>query len=353
MPFLNYSAANFDPPPTPNAATGNHGINFTWAEVVWAAMTVGRRQRADVQQHGVYSFWECFYRAFIVFANLKEDAATGRFAKTDAFSALDPSEKGAISYYLGLLAAKLLGDVCINVAWLMHLKVYEDLLHPLHFQYASRPDLVGRNHAGEWNVVEAKGSSNRIRQGVVDRAKNQAGALDLIQDEQPVLNVGSAAGFVTDQLYVRFEDPKKPPGRRKVVLNVSDDDFINEYYAHLQALLNSYQPMEAEIAGRPVLLVDLRVLGLEIGLDAEIFGALKRKRDRFRTIQKTLLPHWQSRSEEFENRRRPKVVDSGPIEKPPTAAMGPDGVAVRLGLEWDSELMKSELADRARNGLRR
>ena len=92
---------------------------MTWPEVVHAAITVGRANWRDVFRHGLYSKYEMLYRASMIYANLR--AYRGRIAATSAFLALDPSEKSAVTYFLGLTFAKLIATRLLAIEWLLHL----------------------------------------------------------------------------------------------------------------------------------------------------------------------------------------------------------------------------------------
>ena len=106
-----------------SALNGNSTPSFTWAQIVWAAISVGKAESAHVLRYGLHSGFELLRRIGIVFANWREDAS-GRVCKTSAFKALNPSEKGAMSYFFGLTVAKLLASARLGVPWLMHLDVY-------------------------------------------------------------------------------------------------------------------------------------------------------------------------------------------------------------------------------------
>ncbi len=293
-------------------------------------------------QHGRYSLYECLYRAFIVYANLREDPANHRFAKTTAFTALDPSEKGAISYYLGLLAAKILSDVCLEIAWLMHLQVHAQQLQPIGLLHAGRPDLVGLDQAGHWNVVEAKGSSRQIRQHVVTRAKVQATNLQFVQNQIPSLNVASVAGFPMHWLHVRFEDPKGRFGDDVLSLNLSADDFIREYYAHVLAILNEVRTTRLRVRGRMVRLARLPLLDLSIGLDVQVEDALKQRKGVFASLRTALEPVRTGRSRMGESYGGAKRKESRAAKVDVNSTIGPDGVGIRLGRQWNPQMMARE-----------
>src|SRR5580704_6560954 len=119
MPQVTHGATGF---PTGSGArlSGTHVLTFSWAELVWAAITVGRAGMRQVLQFGVFSTFEIVYRAALIYANLRQ-TATGDLGRSDAYDGLDPSEKSAISYFLGLTLSKLFAEQCLKVLWLLHL----------------------------------------------------------------------------------------------------------------------------------------------------------------------------------------------------------------------------------------
>ncbi len=91
--------ANF--PPQSGVANGSANMILSWDELVWAAISVGRGSLGHIQQHGVFSMFEIAYRSAILYANLVESDGGG-IVRSSAYEGLDPSEKSAISYLLGM-----------------------------------------------------------------------------------------------------------------------------------------------------------------------------------------------------------------------------------------------------------
>lgn len=85
-------------------------------------MTVGRRNWSAVMAAGIYSYYECFYRALIVKANL--DSLGPSLAQTNAYKNLDGSEKAAVSYFLGLIATKIVIASTAGLWWVQHFDSY-------------------------------------------------------------------------------------------------------------------------------------------------------------------------------------------------------------------------------------
>ena len=129
--------------------TRNHSVS--WDDLLWAAITVGRPNRHYVFQHGRASLYEALFRLSSM-RMLLEQRAPGarRFHRTNAAKTLDPSEKGAVHYFLGLTLCKLFADKLLGAPWLLHLDVFRDRLNPTLLQGRSRPDLVGLTFNGGW-----------------------------------------------------------------------------------------------------------------------------------------------------------------------------------------------------------
>ncbi len=99
----------------------------TWSDLTWAAVTVGKPNLGEVLRYGVYSWYEIVYRAFMLYANLVQTPGN-RLKQSLPYRRLEPSEKGAVSYFMGLTAAKLFCAWHIGIPWLMHLDAYRNRL---------------------------------------------------------------------------------------------------------------------------------------------------------------------------------------------------------------------------------
>ena len=98
-------------------------VPVSWHDLVWAAVTVGRRSQFDVFRFGFSSRMEVVWRAALLRANLELSQPARRsrggrgFAPSPAFWALDGSEKGAVTYFMGLALAKLGKCVLVDPAY--------------------------------------------------------------------------------------------------------------------------------------------------------------------------------------------------------------------------------------------
>lgn len=316
MPFVRYEATDF-PPEYQVLRESPPLFEATWPEIVHAAVTVGRRGWRDVAKHGSHSVFEMVYRAFMVYANLA-GAMGGGLYKTAANEGLDPSEKSAISYFLGLTFTKLVVGRLLDVHWVMHLDVYAQYLQAVAAAGAGarRPDMVGRDATGRWHVFEAKGRTNAATVEVLESAKEQARALGTIRGVAPHLCVASVTHFRRGGLEVCLADPEVDG--ESIDLDISEIQFARDYYEPFVTLLDQNPTEARKVDGRSIRLVEITCADIKIGLDEETLAQIEAGR-----AAKALT--WERESEA------------------PEWTLGKDGVFVELGpATWAPQLMGLE-----------
>ena len=233
MPTIEYRSADF---PTSNAkvSPGTRREDFGWSDLIWAAITVGRGSRFDVIRHGTPSKYEILFRACLLKTALQTASTPQRFGWTDAYRDLDPSEKGAVSYFIGLTMCKLFAERFLDVPWLLHLDVYRSQLDPVLLRGRSRPDLVGQSLGRDWVVFESKGRTSSPTQGDKDKAKAQACRLTHVSGQKIAYGVALFSFFYRDELKVHWQDPKPDDeaeeSEEPFRLQVEPNDFLEQYY---------------------------------------------------------------------------------------------------------------------------
>jgi len=131
----------------------------------------------------------------------------GQLHRTDAFAALDPTEKGMVSYFLGMMLCKVFAGQLLRTPWLLHLDVFRDDLNPLVLG-RSRPDLIGQDYSGNWLVFESKGRSSPPTYREKMKAKLQAQRLICVDNNICSLHVGSFSFFRNEILEFYWRDPE-------------------------------------------------------------------------------------------------------------------------------------------------
>jgi hypothetical protein len=169
---IDYNSEDF--PTTGPVSNGSATLETNWNELLWAALTVGRPNRQYVFQYGAASVYEALFRLSLVRMALQQSGPTAtRLRRTAAARTLDPSEKGAINYFLGLTICKLFAARLLQVPWLLHLDVFRPMLNA-QLTGRSRPDLVGQRIGGDWVALECKGRLTQPDAETKTKAKAQA-----------------------------------------------------------------------------------------------------------------------------------------------------------------------------------
>lgn len=232
-PEIHYSSRDF-----PKGLVKRYGnLNTTWEELLWAALTIGRPNTAYVFQHGEASLHEALFRLSLVKMALEQGPYSRRLLRSNAFRTLDPAEKGAVSYFLGMAVCKLFASRLLNTPWLLHLDVFRDQLNPAIQGARSRPDLVGQDAIGNWHAFETKGRSSVPSSEDKLKAKAQAQRLVSVDGSSCSLHIGSFAFFRQDELefYWRDPEPEEPEKLEPIEIRVAEGDWAT-YYALALAL---------------------------------------------------------------------------------------------------------------------
>ena len=259
----------------------------------------------------------------MIYANLRT-SQWGHFVKTDAYRNLDPSEKSAVSYFLGLSFAKLAGWELFRIEWLLHADVYADELRLLTTN-GLKPDLVGESSPGEWYIFEAKGRSNGINNQLINRAKAQTAGLNTVCGSAPHLRIASITYFSNQSLNLHLEDPEEIHSQAADFYpEGGEDQFLKNYYQPFLDILglsdSGLAREEITLDNRRLSVVELVDADVTIGLDHTVQRALNR--DSIRPALREYLLRVADQPHESGGRTFTSQF------------MGPDGIFVGLGRAW-------------------
>lgn len=313
MPRIKYNMYNF--PRRYQSLNGQGILDISWAELVWAAISVGKGELFHILRYGRFSMFEIAYRLAILYANLCENEQE-YIRRSLAYDGLDPSEKGAISYFLGLTFAKVFGERLLNVPWLMHLDVYRDILW-VSLINQSRPDLVGRNVDGEWVVMESKGRTNGFDSGALEQAKRQAEQVIEISGEAPVLRIGLEIHFSDGTLHIVAVDPEfDDSSEQRIELPLTKEQFFKGYYRPFKTWIkDAPDATHFEWRGTNYKMVTIKSVDVSIALVEDV----------------------------LEN---DKLFFLGEPSKEGQIFAAPDGLLVQIGSAWSRDNMKKEPQER-------
>lgn len=202
-----YQSEDFPPSSIPNEIDE---LLVTWDEILWAAVTVGRPNLYNIFQFGDASQYEAIFRWSMVRMALEQSSPTSyRLRRTDAAKALDPTEKGAINYFLGMTICKLFASRFLNTPWLLHLDIFRSQLQTI-LNSRSRPDLIGKaNSEDRWHAFECKGRLSLPNNIAKQKAKAQAERVVSVSGIPCTLHVGAITHFKHDVLQFYWRDPTR------------------------------------------------------------------------------------------------------------------------------------------------
>jgi hypothetical protein len=256
-------------------ANGSATLSATWDDLLWAAITVGRPNRQYVFKHGTASAYEALFRLSLVRMALEQSSPKAtRVRRTAAARTLDPSEKGAVNYFLGLAVCKLFADRVLNVPWLLHLDVFRPMLNPV-LTGRSRPDLVGQALSGNWITLECKGRVTAPENDAKEKAKLQAQRLISVNGATPAMHIGGIAYFRNEILQFFWRDPASDPLRIKNSFEVLVEPrhWSYHYGPALDLILSN--PEYAERMLKEPVLMPVPAADIEIGIHPAVLRMIR------------------------------------------------------------------------------
>lgn len=317
MLSIPYTAQNFKPHLGPQL-TGAHLLSATWEELVWSAITVGKPGIAELFSHGWYSLSDTIVRSHMVYANLRQTSSG--FEKSALYDSLDPTEKGATSYFVGMMAAKLVAARLLDTPWLFHLSRFKKSGGKLTLNGNSQPDLIGLNNRRDWIVIEAKGRTNGFSSDALSKAKDQTRKLRKINGQFPVLRIGIQAYF-SPSLEIMIDDPEEYDDDAVDIIS-EQRDLLRGYYSFVHAVTRGSNDVRT-IHGRQFAFHNVGDIGLTIGLDRRIHLSFDQG-DILGIVG------------ELRRKEEPSVLQDGAL------TVFPDGLAIQLDDRWTKNRMSHQ-----------
>lgn len=301
---ITYEADGF--PVRGRVANGTSSLTVSWDKLLWAALTVGRPNRQCVFVHGSASVYEALFRLSLVRMSLEQQAGPrGRvLRRTAAAKSLDPTEKGAVNYFLGMAVAKLFAAELLETPWMLHLDVFRPQLNAV-LTGRSRPDLVGQDASGNWVALECKGRVSAPNADTKTKAKGQAQRVARVGRVRPAFAIGAVTYFRNDVLQFFWRDPEPDPMVKNGFGIDVTDDMWNHYFALARGMLHAADRRVSE----DVVWATVDGADVDIGMHSRVWAAL----------------------EEHGGREAKRVADA---LKGELGACNADGMAVRAGQSW-------------------
>ncbi|WDI40531.1 hypothetical protein [Bremerella sp. P1] len=187
---------------------GTQILSVEWDEILWAAITIGRPDWFHVIAHGRSSFYEVIFRWSMLRMALEQTSQNStQLRRTPAAKHLDPTEKGAVNYFIGMVIAKLFAWRLLGAPWLLHLDIFRAQLNVM-LSGRSRPDLIGQiNGTNQWIVLECKGRVSAPDDDAKEKAKNQSLRVTSISGVAPSYHIGAVTYLRRDAITFFWRDP--------------------------------------------------------------------------------------------------------------------------------------------------
>lgn len=164
------------------------------------------------------------WKAYLISGNLRLYRHGPRripvLRKSENYTRLDPTEKGAVSYFLGMTQAHLSAASVLGTPYSCHIDSLAKAFH-LPLGKVSRPDLVTSNGSKTF-VIEAKGRTHGFDRSVVESALRQLGKRPPVRSSAPLSTswIPKVRGHVASLAYFDdngdwsawLEDPPPPQG---------------------------------------------------------------------------------------------------------------------------------------------
>ena len=250
--------------------SGNNSLNVSWEDLIWSAVVVGKPSASHLFTHKIYSIHDLITKVHSIYANLRSDS--GYLVKSSLYEAMDQSEKGAVSYFLGMMSCHLMADKLLNIPHLFHLSGFESSGGLIRGVKKSRPDLLGRDISGNWIIAEAKGRTHGFNVGASLKAKKQTRMVRQINGALPSLRFGTQAYFAP-KLAVYIEDPDEYDEDADDI-EIDQNNMLLNYYRQLDVITQDSNDIRA-VDNREYRFFNLKSAGISIGLEKKIGDCLR------------------------------------------------------------------------------
>jgi len=249
MAYVNVTCSNF---PVAYAATnGEYTRDVSRRAVLRAVVTVGAQQSLDVFSLRWRGLLHRFGIGLSAFSFLEWSPAG--LCLSDNYRSLDGSEKGAATYWYGMVLAKIIADTELKIRWLAHVdQMWKSGALTIAYGSNQRGDLVGRDTNNDWHVVEAKGRSNSYPASLVTKAKGQSARVTLINGQAPATTSACIVSLFKQPISVLLDDPPASNEGNCEHWRIGEDDFFKQYYRGIIEYLRKFGPHSEQTVGNAV-----------------------------------------------------------------------------------------------------
>ena len=204
-----------------------HNIQFNWPQLRHAVVTMGFPSLRAALPSTQHALAFALHKIFALECIIKIDDR-GTLKLHDKYENLDQSEKGVLSYWLGMCIAKIVAYEILDVSWPVHFRHFMKE-NPIEMNIKKSPDYVGSDSKGNWHVIEAKGF--HPEPGLINRGrwKEQVGSIDSILGKPPETR-SYCLTRVKKKITIELVDPPGNKGKTKFDLSITPEQTQKFYY---------------------------------------------------------------------------------------------------------------------------
>jgi hypothetical protein len=287
---------------------GTKSLKTSFPEIIWSAISIGKISIFEYLRYNKYSYHELVFRISMIEAYLK--VSNGKLQKSDIYLNLDPSEKGAISYYIGNVMTNLISTKFLGIKRILHYDLVKRSLL-LSVSSNNKPDFVCQNYRGEWIILESKGRSGGFEKEAIVKAKTQLKSIKKINNSFPVMKAVIQSYYDSSKnLCLYIEDPEEFY-KNSDVLKINEENIDEIYYKFIIDLFIQHeeQIIIIKLFEKEFYLIKFDELDIAVGLECKKinFNELKMRLNSLKT-------NWRMDDKEYH--------------------WGGNGVLVVCGLKW-------------------
>jgi hypothetical protein len=222
---------------------GMNPMRVSFRAFLRASLTLGFQSGSDFRM-GNWRDWRfAFYRLCLANSSwYLLEKRSGNLCLSGGHRRFDSSEKAIMSYWHGMVFAKLIAEDRLKIPWLAHV---DDMLKNGALTTTAttkkRGDLVGRAKTGDWHVIEAKGRTRPFKNKLINDAKAQAAYVTTVGSGCiPQTNSACISSLWRNPIRIILDDPPSEGGDQNVTWKFDDAAFWNYYYGNLAAYIRTF-----------------------------------------------------------------------------------------------------------------
>ena len=221
LPFHQYDNSD-------NEITGDKPFEFSEQELLWASLTVGAPSLSvalkNIRDSPAFALHKWFAIRSVV--EIKDQ----ELRLVPSYKNLDQSEKVVLSYWTGMIVAKLVAEKVLDVPWMAHARLLkkQNRLEVVPPTTKSLPDLVGLDRSKEWHVLEAKGLQRKPTSDQKIHFKQQAERIGTIDTKKPATR-NYCITRIRKRLCIELHDPDKVV-KDSIAFSIKPHDIQRYYY---------------------------------------------------------------------------------------------------------------------------